>query len=731
MLSPISLTLTTSAGTQSNKGYVADRGGADGNMIELYSLFASPSLCTAETAVRLSGGNSQVTWTCTIDFTAHNIASLRQCWFTYAAALANSAAFTDTEWSATYTNWQFTGPASATQLFVAGPGSVRLEENSSGCTYTGAWATPSPESGFFSNGLARRAGAPDRATNETLSVRYHCSSIHDLYIGTSLYINSAALKISLDSAPEFDFSLYLDTGSGPAVNGRRLLLPAVPPGDHTIQFRIATAGYFYFDFLEAAIPSAVPDPPTPRPNVSPALDYSTDHSWKLPPSRILWILDNLGFTGPINQYIGVFWWNQRVNPTAIFRSVQVTFPAPVPGSILTLMLGGTPVQKTMFPTDTPATVAAHFKRYINAAFVGVWASSTGPTLTITKRSPVYEFTFSAGPLAFTGTLASSPGDLGTWMVDPYQSPPLNRGARDWHLDLYREAKLRDREVTTAGSMELVNPPNGFAACYPDGSPVITDVGFGNFKSTHCAQSSPMRAFQQSVFDCVADLQNSAGLVPNFQLGEYLWWFFSGTTGMAFYDSETKAAAQAALGRPLHTFLTPTDDPNVNAGADALFLRARLRDHVAQIINHVRSRYPEAITEVLFAYDVNYPTPNQDHFGSLGGPLNRFINFPAEWGSHTTAGFTRLKMEALAFGSRFRNLNLARAAIEFPLTQDWPLDRVRYLAPLFTHSSSWRKEVAIALGLRIPVVNLWAFDQVNIFGLKIGQYYNQSRSLKMG
>ncbi len=316
------------------------------------------------------------------------------------------------------------------------------------------------------------------------------------------------------------------------------------------------------------------------------------------------------------------------------------------------------------------------------------------------------------------------------MIDTTQSPALNRGARDWHADLYRESHLRNREVTTSGSMELVNPPPGFAACYPDGSPVITDVGFGNLRSTHCAQSSPMRGYQQSVFDCIADLQNSAGLVPNFQLGEYLWWFFPSAAGMAFYDAETKATALAALGRPLQVFRGPNDDPTINGSADALFLRARLRDHVAAIVAHVRARYPNAFAEVLFAYDVNYPTPNSDSLGSVGGALNRFINFPVEWGSHTTAGFNRLKVEALAFGSRFRNLNLVRAAIEFPLSQDWPLGQVRYLAPIFTHSSTWQKEAAMALG-RIPIVNLWAFDQMNIFGLKIGKYHNQSRSLKMG
>ena len=730
--SPSHLTITVPTGTQTNVHYVADRGGVDGNMIELYAISASPSLTTAEPSVRLSGGNSQVTWTCTIDFSAQKITALRQCWFTYAAALANSSAFTDTEWSATYANWQLSGPDSITQLWVAGPGSNRIEEHSAACSYTGTWATPAPESGFFSGGLARRAGATDHVTNETLAVKYNCASVHDLYIGTSLYSNSANLWVSLDGAAEFAFSLYLDTGTQPAVNARRRLVPSVPAGAHSVTIRLKDPGYFYFDFLEAAVLTDVPPPPEAQPSISPALDYSTDHSWKLPPARILWILDNLGFTGPMNQYIGVFWWNQRTNATAIFASAQIAFPSPpAPGTILTLMLGGTPIQKTIFPADTSSTIAAHFARYINAVFVGVWASFAAGTLTITVRSPAYGFTLTAGTFPITGSLNQSASNPGLWTVDTTQSPALNRGARDWHADIYSECKVRNREITTSGSMELVNPPAGFAACYPDGSPVITDVGFGNLHSTHCAQSSLMRAYQQSMFDCIADLQNAAGIIPNFQLGEYLWWFFSSAAGMAYYDPETAAAAQTAFGRPLHVFRGPNDDATVNGSADALFLRGRLRDHVSAIIAHVRSRYPNAVTEVLFAYDVNYPVPNTDELGSLGGALNRFINFPAEWGSHTTAGFDRLKMEALAFGSRFRNLNLAKAAIEFPLSQDWPIAQIRYLVPIFTHSSAWQKEVAMAAGVRIPIINLWAFDQMNIFGLKIGKYYNRSRSLKMG
>ena len=45
---------------------------------------------------------------------------------------------------------------------------------------------------------------------------------------------------------------------------------------------------------------------------------------------------------------------------------------------------------------------------------------------------------------------------------------------------------------------------------------------------------------------------------------------------------------------------------MNASADAIFLRNRLRDHVASIMTAVRAEYPDAKFELLFPYDVNYP-----------------------------------------------------------------------------------------------------------------------------
>ena len=396
-------------------------------------------------------------------------------------------------------------------------------------------------------------------------------------------------------------------------------------------------------------------------------------------------------------------------------------------------IGGQTAGKTVFANETNEVIARHFAYFINANYVGVWAVATANTLTITARSPkpAYSYTFdawkesgesSSGAVAWSGSLQD--GQPGTWTVDDSQPVALNRAARDWHSDMFRECASRNREIVIAASMELVNPPSSFAATYPDGAPVETSVGFGTLKSTHCAFGTPMLSFQKSVYKTVADLMSESGITPHLQFGEFLWWFFTNYSaanpngGMAFYDSETAQVAQGALGRPLHVFRGPDDDPGVNGGADARLLRNRLRDHVSALITHVRSAHPQARFEVLFPYDVNHPSPAGIH--DLGGKLNRFINFPAEWETKATSGFDRLKMEALDFGAWSRNLDLARTAIRFPIELGWPRDSIRHLVPIFRPGYPWGKEVDLAKGDGIPVVNLWAYDHICIYGWPVAE-----------
>ena len=713
----------------------SQRAGLDGNSLALYAVAKNNRLRTDLTDLPLTGGLSGATWRIALDFSALGIPQVRMMWLTFAPPLANGAALASTEWLATFTNWILTGPAETRALQVASPDSVRVEEND-------AWCTLSPpnhwvlELGFFSEGYARRCSQ----LNDTVTVRYACARPHDLYIGTSLYTDRATVGVSLDGGSETDLNCFLQ--NEPAVNTRRRVLTNVPAGEHTVVIRQKTAGFFYFDFLEAAVPGDVPDALPPRTDISPALDYSTDHSYKLPPARILWMFDRLGFAGPMNEYLGVFWWNQRQRTGATIPAVTVVFNQGfLAGDSVFINIGGQTVGKSVFPNETGVTVARHFANSINATYVGVWAAAAGDTLTVTARSPqaAYSFPFSCsyergGPpvnIAHTGSLQG--GVPGTWEVDPTQAPALNRGAQDWHLDFYTECQSRNREIVTAISMELVNAPPGFAAMFPDNEPVITSVGFGSLSSTHCTFNTPMRDYQKKVFEHLASLQQQAGAVPHLQMGEFLWWFFTSyhaasnaDGGMAFYDAETKAAALTALGRPLHVFLAPTDDPAVNGGADASFLRGRLRDHAAALRAHVLTLFPDAKFELLFPYDVNHPVPAGIH--DLGGALNRFVNLPTEWEHKPGSGFDTLKMEALDFGAWSRNLDLARTAIRLPIELGWPKDSVRYLVPVFRPASAWEREYLMARAEGVPIVNLWAYDHICLYGLQVQAPSQPSRVL---
>jgi hypothetical protein len=692
------------------------RPGTDGNMIAMYAVARNDRLRTTPADVNFTGGSSGAAWRVTLDFSALNIPNIRQMWLTFAPALANGAPYESTEWEAVFSNWTLSGPEDVKALPVAGPGSVRVEDTDPLCVYTGAWTI---ETGFYSGGEAKQTSTP----GDSVTASYYCGSTHDVWIGTSLYSDRGAAGVSVDGDAETDLVCALAADS--AVNTRRRVRTGVPAGYHQVTLRLKTGSSFYFDYVDAVVASGVPDPAHTLATVSPALDYSTDHTYKLPPERLLWIFDKLGYAGPINQYLGVFWYNQRVRVNAVIPSATVTFAGQYqPGDQIFLNLSGQSIGKSVLQAESSETIAKHFAYFINATLVGVWASAKDNVLTITNRSPAAAYAYGLGVSQTTGPestgVATAAGSLsggqpGNWQVDPAQSPALNLGARKWLAAMYRGCAARGLEITTAGSMELVLPPPGYAAQFADGTPVQTTVGFANLNSTHCAFNARMLAYQKSVFQSVADLMNSAGLVPHIQFGEYCWWYFAGNGGMAYFDADTAAAAQEALGRPLYAFAGPDDDPSVNGGADAAFLRDRLRDHVRSLGDHLRGLYPNAVLEVLFPYDVNYPTPAGIH--NLGGRLNHFVNFPLEWQSRATAGFDRLKVEALDFGAWNRNLDLALTAPRFALSlSGWAPADIRHLIPVFAAGYPWEKEVQRSLALGIPAVNLWAFDHICIFNL---------------
>lgn len=699
----------------------ASPSGADANLLRMYAVASAPSRFGATpTVAQFAGGSSNVTWHVRLDFSALGIDQVRQAWLTFAPELADSAPYVDSEWEAVFTNWQITAdPNSVSALQVAGPGSVRVEESDAWCSFAGS-SWQSTDTGWFSQGFAKVANQ----TGSSVTVTYRCQYAHDLYLGTSLDADCGSFDVRIDGGAFPAVSTYLASG-GPIAT-RRKLASGLTAGAHTVILTMASGPRCFFDFLEAAVPGDAPDAPGAWSDRSPAIDYDTNHGYQLSPARLLWMFDKLGFSGPMNEYIGVFWWNQRKVSGETLASVTVNFAGTfAAGDQIFLTIGGTQIGKTVGDSEDATIWANHFAYFINETFTGVWASASAGTLTITVRSadPAYAFVFnstwtsSGGSVSWSGSLSGSVP--GTWVIDPAQTPALNSAAAAWHADLFAEVKARGNTVTSSFSMELVDTPGDWIARFPDGTGVLTDTGFGGLFSAQCVPiTADFLSYQQAAYLHVAQLQAAAGLTPELQFGEFLWWYFANASGMAYYDAATAAAAESALGRALHTFLTPNDDPSVNGYADASFLAARLAEHVAQIVSYVQATYPNAIFELLFPNDVN--NASVAPVSKVGGKLNRYVNFPGSWAAQASAPFERLKVEQLAFLTTDRNLDLVKSGLKQMRALAWPADAMRYLYPVDNAGVAQWKEYRAAKAAGFALFTPFAMDHVCLYGWRLDE-----------
>ena len=229
--SPAQITLTASAGSQTNVLYLAERSGYDGNAIEMYSIWKNNNLKTTQPGVAFTGGDSATTWQVTLDFDALGITSVRQAWLTFAPRLTHSGAFTSEEFSAVFTNWAVTDAQSKRALKVMDlDKSVRVSARDQWAVYSGASWTD--EAGFYEQGFARRATTPgDKAT-----FTYHCQHTHDLYVGTSLYSDRGIFEVSLDGDAETDLDMYLN--AEPALVTRRKVRSGVAAGKHSLELTL-------------------------------------------------------------------------------------------------------------------------------------------------------------------------------------------------------------------------------------------------------------------------------------------------------------------------------------------------------------------------------------------------------------------------------------------------------------------------------------------------------------
>ena len=191
---PVALS-ATAAGNQIT---ITAEPGADGNAVTFYELHASENLYFSPATLQLAGGSSDnVRWHVTIDFGALGWTDVTKVWLTFAPALANSATYTPSEWSVNVTNWAVTDPNGVRPLKVAGPGSLRLEEDDPWVKQAGYWEDPSivvPKvAAYWSKGRAIRSAYSQYETR-TLTIETHCQYTHDAYLGTWLDTNCGIIQ---------------------------------------------------------------------------------------------------------------------------------------------------------------------------------------------------------------------------------------------------------------------------------------------------------------------------------------------------------------------------------------------------------------------------------------------------------------------------------------------------------------------------------------------------------
>jgi hypothetical protein len=91
-----------------------------------------------------------------------------------------------------------------------------------------------------------------------------------------------------------------------------------------------------------------------------------------------------------------------------------------------------------------------------------------------------------------------------WVIDPTQTPVLNRAFRDWDTDFFALLKANNMSVVCSFSQELVNPPDDplssvLVQRFPDGTPVETATGFGILNSSQIAFSSGPQSYMGQAY----------------------------------------------------------------------------------------------------------------------------------------------------------------------------------------------------------------------------------------
>ena len=679
-----------------------------------------------------SAGTSPTQWQVNLDFSAlqgyidpdrttlvsvptSNVRKLRWTW----SADLQPGNFQRVEFSVVVTNWSVSGNDLLYQ--VAGSGSRRIEDDSVTLEYQPA-NQRSSSIGNFSGGSIHSTTTP----GASVQCSYLTSANHTLYLGTRYISAGAQLSVLVDLNPPISVQLALPSED---VLIRLSLGQMEASVQHTVTITHdgAAGTYFYFDFLEIAIPTTSLPEFIQTPRTTLATDWDTEHSIALAPERTAWLLQKLGFLGRANHYVGALWFYELCRPGEQFASAEMTFAGdPEWGQVTTVTLAGTVMQHINLIGDTAETIALCFALIINAGSNSVWAQASGAILTFTARamgtsgnglsisattvnSPNNGTSFSAEPagLALTGgvdgTCADPNGSF--WRTDLSAAPRINRAARDWSSSFFSALYGYGIDAAASFSMELQNGDDtqttGIAQRYPSGDPawLTTPALQTNF-------GPESTAFWQQVYLDMAGIMAAVGMVPYLQFGEVQWWYFPGPTattitepGLPLYDSYTTTTFQVTYARPMAVIPNQYADPG-GFVSECAFLPGLIGTFTSTIRQFVQSSLPGVRFEVLYPTDVN------------DTPLNQVINFPTtDW---TPSNLNCLKTENFTFTAE-RDLNEASQSIQLPALHGFPPAQSSHLIGIGDYTTPWLKEQNIASGAGLESVVLFALDQFCLIG----------------
>jgi hypothetical protein len=704
--------------------------GANGNRFGVYSYSTGAETWDAAEKT-FANGTSPTQWQVTLNLSSltdrdgnpvptYNMRKMR---WTYAADL-QAGAFERSEFQVLISGWTVTG---TNQTYsVAGPGSLRIEDDNVAFAYSGSWTE---SRGNYSGGLIHYTNA----AGDSATCTYQATQAHTLYLGTRYTANGALISISVDGGTASSLNLLVPNEDVLI----RWPLGEYAAGNHTVTVTHAGAAGadLYVDFIELAVPTTTLPTFPAEGTLALATDWDTEHSLALAPERTAWMIDSLGFTGRQNHYAGALWFYELVCTGQVYASGAVTFSgSPVPDYFVTVSLGtvGSPpstvLEKLIHEGDTAETIATAFALELNDGYTGVWASASGAVLTIYSRTmglvgdnnTLAASTTSSGFTATASGTTFAGGADGNWRTDLTATPRLNRAMRDWSLSFFTALHGYGIDMAASFSMELGNgdPSSsvGIAQMGPAGDPILLPT-----PSLQTNFSPTSLAFWQEAYAEIAGIQATAGLQPFLQFGEVQWWYFPNNgagvpySGMPFYDAWNQSTFESEYGRAMTVFTTNTVDPTAYPDESA-YLPAVIGNFTNAVMSFVTTSEPTCRFEVLYPIDVNQTS------------FNQAINYPqTAW---TPSALACLKTEGIGF-TLARELMQSESAIDFGGSLGFTATQRSHLVSIGDSTTAWLKEARIAQGKGFESVVLFALDQFCLIGYEVPLPESQRRSLRMG